>query len=99
LGDFDGSRLQGYHEQGHQIVTMIVDKHDIRYQEESDSDSEKNEVSRSAGNSTGDTPDEEDEESSHDLYSNDRFNNNTIMQQVDSIIFRDLHQARLTGKV
>ncbi|KAG0324242.1 hypothetical protein BGZ99_002027, partial [Dissophora globulifera] len=97
--DFDGSRLQGYHEQGHQMMTMIVDKQDIKYQEESDSDSAKDEVSRSAENSAGESPDEEDEESSHNLYSNDRFNNNMIMQQVDSTIFRDLHQARITGKV
>ncbi|KAG0296018.1 hypothetical protein BGZ98_001138, partial [Dissophora globulifera] len=97
--DFDGSRLQGYHEQGHQMVTMIVDKQDIKYQEESDTDSAEDEVSRSAENSAGESPDEEDEESSHNLYSNDRFNNNMIMQQVDSTIFRDLHQARITGKV
>ncbi|KAF9424627.1 hypothetical protein BGZ94_008022 [Podila epigama] len=44
-----------------------------------------------------DDDDDDDDEDSMDLDS--RFNNNIIMQQVDSTAFRDLHEARITGKV
>lgn len=35
----------------------------------------------------------------NDRYSNDRIHNNMVMQQVDSTVLRDLHQARVTGKL
>ncbi|KAF9299849.1 hypothetical protein BGZ74_008582 [Mortierella antarctica] len=43
--------------------------------------------------------DDEDQEDESDSVDDDRFNNNMIMQQVDSTAFSALHHARITGKV
>ncbi|KAF9170863.1 hypothetical protein BGX21_008321 [Mortierella sp. AD011] len=100
--DFSGSRLEGYHEEGNEVSTMILDKTDIEY------------GSGNGCNLDNDTqlPDDllgdddqiqamrgELEGNDNERYSNDRFSNNMVMQQVDSTVLRDLHQARITGKV
>lgn len=90
--DFSGSRLETYHEQGSEIPTMIIDRGDLEYSDDQGSGS----IDTEDGVVSGDQrADEEGYESEVD----DRFNNSLVMQQVDSTVFRNMHQARVTGKV
>ncbi|KAG0003464.1 hypothetical protein BGZ80_006101 [Entomortierella chlamydospora] len=99
--DFSGSRLEGYHEQGNEVSTMILDKTDIEYGGGNGCDLDND--AQSSGDLLGENQSQvmrgELEENDNERYSNDRFNNNMVMQQVDSTVLRDLHQARITGKV
>ncbi|KAF9907880.1 hypothetical protein BX616_000304 [Lobosporangium transversale] len=93
--DFSGSRLEGYHEQGSEILTAIME-------EGCDSDDTRKEYDKGKGIS--EYPDDDSaikESNEDDLYSfsDDEVNNNMIMQQVDSSTLRSLHQARITGKI
>ncbi|KAF8982370.1 hypothetical protein BGZ46_001412 [Entomortierella lignicola] len=92
--DFTGSRLEGYHEQGTEVSTMILDKTNIEYSQGSSncSTSESQPFSE-------ELRDDSEVEGDDDRYSNDRLSNNMAMQQVDSSVLRELHQARITGKV
>ncbi|KAF9098320.1 hypothetical protein BGX27_000830 [Mortierella sp. AM989] len=97
--DFSGSRLEGYHEQSTEVSTMVLDKTDIEYDQAYDSDgsdidSDTQPSSDLLGGEEGQAINDEDER-----FSNDRFDNNMVMQQVDSTALRNLHQARVTGKV
>ncbi|KAF9429393.1 hypothetical protein BGZ76_001362 [Entomortierella beljakovae] len=96
--DFTGSRLDGYHEHGSGMPTMVLDKTDISY-DHADVDI-----------STGTESKEYflDEKRQGDRYSpngilenkiKEDVNNDMIMQQVDPIALRELHLARVTGKV
>ncbi|KAF9339768.1 hypothetical protein BGZ91_004765 [Linnemannia elongata] len=112
--DFGGSRLEGYHEEAPDVSTMIMDQNDLEYRtvantvladdhdEDDDgfldddndhiySDSNDEDV-HGGGRVSG-------EDDDNDRYSNDRIHNNMVMQQVDSTVLRDLHQARVTGKL
>ncbi|KAG0067980.1 hypothetical protein BGZ89_005423 [Linnemannia elongata] len=113
--DFGGSRLEGYHEEAPDVSTMIMDQNDLEYRtvantvladdhdEDDDgfldddndhtySDSNDDEDVHGGGRVSG-------EDDDNDRYSNDRIHNNMVMQQVDSTVLRDLHQARVTGKL
>lgn len=124
--DFSGTRLEGYHEQGHESgSTIIVDKSDLRFGTGDESDdggdhwdegdepeldllygsgacagegSGVDHCSSDQGHhdSFGEEDGEQEDEEAVDI---DSFNNNMIMQQVDSTAFSALHQARVTGKV
>ncbi|KAF9356557.1 hypothetical protein BGX26_005126 [Mortierella sp. AD094] len=101
--DFSGSRLEGYHEQGNEVSTMILDKTDIEYGRGGSSGSDLDNDTQFSDDLPGDKQSQvmkdELEDNDSERYSNDRFNNNMVMQQVDSTALRDLHQARITGKV
>ena len=107
--DFGGSRLEGYHEEAPDVSTMIMDQNDLEYRtvantvladdhdEDDDtdhiySDSNDDEDVHAGGRAA-------DDDDGNDRYSNDRIHNNMVMQQVDPTVLRDLHQARVTGKL
>ncbi|KAF9142232.1 hypothetical protein BGX30_003095 [Mortierella sp. GBA39] len=113
--DFGGSRLEGYHEEAPDVSTMIMDQNDLEYRtvantvladdhdEDDDgfldddtdhiySDSDDDEDVHGGGRAADDDDD-------NDRYSNDKIHNNMVMQQVDPTVLRDLHQARVTGKL
>ncbi|KAG0362537.1 hypothetical protein BGZ54_008583 [Gamsiella multidivaricata] len=93
--DFNGSRLQGYHEQGAEMSTMIIDKYDIDYEEGEHGGSNDEILDQEISQNDEDETDEW----SGDSGCEGRFNNNMVMQQVDASVFRNMHQARITGKV
>ncbi|KAI1304998.1 hypothetical protein EDD11_005022 [Mortierella claussenii] len=118
--DFSGSRLEGYHEHGYEVSTVILDKNDLEYREgqsletmrrnSSSSRTEKENMGPLQSEHMKDELSDDDEDAEgdgevsdgdddDDFYSNDRLNNNMVMQQVDSAALRNLHQARITGKV
>ncbi|KAF9297513.1 hypothetical protein BGZ88_009774 [Linnemannia elongata] len=113
--DFGGSRLEGYHEEAPDVSTMIMDQNDLEYRtvantvlaDDHDEDDDgflddDNDHIYSDSNDDGDVHGGgrvSGEDDDNDRYSNDRIHNNMVMQQVDSTVLRDLHQARVTGKL
>lgn len=113
--DFGGSRLEGYHEEAPDVSTMIMDQNDLEYRtvantvladdHDEDDDSFLDDDNDHIYSDSNDDEDVHDggrvsgEDDDNDRYSNDRIHNNMVMQQVDSTVLRDLHQARVTGKL
>ncbi|KAF9092455.1 hypothetical protein BGX29_010449 [Mortierella sp. GBA35] len=104
--DFGGSRLEGYHEEAPDVSTMIMDQNDLEYRtvantvladdhDDEDDFLDDDYFDSGEGGAGEDNDDDEDD----DRYSNDRIHNNMVMQQVDSTVLRDMHQARVTGKL
>ncbi|KAG0033950.1 hypothetical protein BGZ82_005908 [Podila clonocystis] len=99
--DFSGTRLEGYHEQGQESgSTIIVDQRDLRLCADGDSDDGEDCWDEGDDRDLQLLEDDEDQEDEIDFVDIDnQFNNNMVMQQVDSTAFSALHQARITGKV
>ncbi|KAG0025753.1 hypothetical protein BGZ81_006860 [Podila clonocystis] len=99
--DFSGTRLEGYHEQGQESgSTIIVDQCDLRLCADGDSDDGGDCWDEGDDQDLDLLEDDEDQEDENDFADiDDRFNNNMVMQQVDSTAFSALHRARITGKV
>ncbi|KAG9066841.1 hypothetical protein KI688_012753 [Linnemannia hyalina] len=113
--DFGGSRLEGYHEEAPDVSTMIMDQNDLEYRtvantvlaDDHDEDDDGF-LDDDTDHIYSDSNDDEDvhggdraadDDDDNDRYSNDRIHNNMVMQQVDPTVLRDLHQARVTGKL
>ncbi|KAF9130137.1 hypothetical protein BGW39_003419 [Mortierella sp. 14UC] len=107
--DFGGSRLEGYHEEAPDVSTMIMDQNDLEYRtvantvladdHDEDEDGFLDDDDNHGDGSVNGDPGEQTVDDYNDRYSNDRIHNNMVMQQVDSTALRDMHQARVTGKL
>ncbi|KAF9154761.1 hypothetical protein BG015_012086 [Linnemannia schmuckeri] len=113
--DFGGSRLEGYHEEAPDVSTMIMDQNDLEYRTVAntvladdhdededgflDGDDDHFHCDSNGDEAVHDSDRATDDSDDNDRYSNDRIHNNMVMQQVDSTVLRDLHQARVTGKL
>ncbi|KAF9912260.1 hypothetical protein EC991_000151 [Linnemannia zychae] len=107
--DFGGSRLEGYHEEAPDVSTMIMDQNDLEYRtvantvladdHDEDEDGFLDDHDDHGDNSANDNYGERIVDNDDDRYSNDRIHNNMVMQQVDSTVLREMHQARVTGKL
>ncbi|KAK3832339.1 MAG: hypothetical protein J3R72DRAFT_237558 [Linnemannia gamsii] len=109
--DFGGSRLEGYHEEAPDVSTMIMDQNDLEYRtvantvladdhdEDDDGFLDDYDLIDNESNHNNHGGRSIDDDSDDDRYSNDRIHNNMVMQQVDSTALREMHQARVTGKL
>ncbi|KAG0268111.1 hypothetical protein BGZ95_002603 [Linnemannia exigua] len=109
--DFGGSRLEGYHEEAPDVSTMIMDQNDLEYRtvantvladdhdEDEDGFLEDYDLPDNESNHNNHGGQTADDDNDDDRYSNDRIHNNMVMQQVDSTVLREMHQARVTGKL
>ncbi|KAG0381076.1 hypothetical protein BGX24_012210 [Mortierella sp. AD032] len=109
--DFGGSRLEGYHEEAPDVSTMIMDQNDLEYRtvantvladdhdEDDDGFLDDYDLIDNESNHNNQGGRSIDDDSDDDRYSNDRIHNNMVMQQVDSTALREMHQARVTGKL
>ncbi|KAG0248806.1 hypothetical protein BG011_009907 [Mortierella polycephala] len=91
--DFTGSNLGGYHHDSIVVPTVALDQNDLEYKHEQDIDQGRDSSCDVAYNNA---------ETSHvhdNILSSDEFSNNMVMQQVDAIAFKNLHHARITGKM
>ncbi|KAF9182197.1 hypothetical protein BGZ51_004882 [Haplosporangium sp. Z 767] len=91
--DFTGSYLEGSYQDPIVLPTVALDQNDLEYEHEQDFSWRRDSSCDTAYNNA---------EMAHDhgsILISDEFSNNMVMQQVDATALKNLHQARITGKM